>query len=313
MICVQTPVLPLTAHESFSHVSLPNSPGRGMVLNVQSSLPVRTSNARTSPLVLLCVLTVAPSRNDEPMMTTSLTMAGVACRPISPVSRSIGWPVAEHRALLQIDDAVRAERADRRAVLRVERDQAVAGRDVEDAFVAAAVGPVRDAAARQLPRRDAGALSLAQAVRPDQLAGLAVERDDRAPRAAGGVEHAVDRERRAFELVLGTRAEAVGLEAPRHFELAEVGGVDLIERRVLGAADVGGVVRPVAAGRDGWREAGACCAMIPAATAVSPSVTTITARFTFPSGGCSLAGIMYRMAVSVTLGYAFALTRAAEG
>src|SRR3954470_8263779 len=72
VICVHTPVLPLTAHESFSHVSLPNSPGRGIVLNVHSSFPVRASNARTSPLVLLCVLTVAPSRNDEPTMIVSL-------------------------------------------------------------------------------------------------------------------------------------------------------------------------------------------------------------------------------------------------
>ena len=29
--------------------------------------------------------------------------------------------------------------------------------------------------------------------------------------------------RRAFQLVLGARAEVVGLEAPRHFELVEVG------------------------------------------------------------------------------------------
>ena len=63
-----------------------------MVLNVQSSLPVRTSNARTRPFVLLWVLTVAPSRIDDPMITTSLTTAGVECSPISPVSRSIGWP-----------------------------------------------------------------------------------------------------------------------------------------------------------------------------------------------------------------------------
>jgi len=84
-------VLPFTDHESFSHVSLPNSPGRGMVLNVHSSLPVRASKARTTPLVLLWVLTVAPSLNDEPTMIVSLTIAGVEWMPISPVSRSIGW------------------------------------------------------------------------------------------------------------------------------------------------------------------------------------------------------------------------------
>ena len=60
-----------------------------MVLKRQSCLPVRTSKARTTPLVLLCVETVMPSRNDEPMITTSPTMAGVEWMPISPVSRSI--------------------------------------------------------------------------------------------------------------------------------------------------------------------------------------------------------------------------------
>ena len=76
-----------------------------------------------------------------------------------------------------------------------------------------------DAATRQLARRDRGAVAFAVAVRPDQLAGSAVERDDRSARAAGRVEHAFDRQRRAFELELGARAEVVGLEPPRDLEL----------------------------------------------------------------------------------------------
>src|SRR5207237_9704575 len=95
-------------------------------------------------------------------------------------------------------------------------------------------------------RRHRVALAFAQAVRPDYLAGLAVEGDHRAARAAGGVEDAFDRQRRPFELELGTRSEIVGLEPPRDLELIEVAGVDLIERRVAGAVDVGRVVRPVA-------------------------------------------------------------------
>src|SRR5205823_6320750 len=77
VICDQTPVLPLIAHDSFSHVSLPNSPGRGIVLNVQSVFPVRTSYARTRPLVLLCVFTVSPSRKEDPTITTSFATVGV--------------------------------------------------------------------------------------------------------------------------------------------------------------------------------------------------------------------------------------------
>ena len=55
MIWFQTPTLPLVAHEPFSHVSLPNSPGAGIVLNRHTSFPVRTLKARTRPLVLLWV------------------------------------------------------------------------------------------------------------------------------------------------------------------------------------------------------------------------------------------------------------------
>jgi hypothetical protein len=45
-------------------------------------------------------------------------------------------------------------------------------------------------------------------------------------------------------------AETVGLETPRDLQLVEVGGVDLIERRVAGECQVGAVARPFAvAGR----------------------------------------------------------------
>jgi hypothetical protein len=81
---------------------------------------------------------------------------------------------------------------------------------------------------------------------PDQLAGAAVERDHRAARAGGGVEHAADGERRPFQLELRARAEIIGLEAPRDLELVEVRRVDLIERRVFRAVYIRRVVRPVA-------------------------------------------------------------------
>ena len=52
----------------------------------------------------------------------------------------------EHPCLL-IDDAGFAEASDHRAGLRVQLDEAIAGRHVDDAVVASAVGPERDAAA----------------------------------------------------------------------------------------------------------------------------------------------------------------------
>ena len=159
--------------------------------------------------------------------------------------------VALHDADLQIHDAVLAEGRDHRAGLGVERDQPVAGGDVEHAVVAAAVGPVGDAAPGQLPGRVGAALALRIAVHPQQLTRARVERHHRAARAAGRVEHAANHQRRAFELELGARAQAVGLEPPRDFELVEVVGVDLIEGRVLRAAEIGGVVRPLAVLRRG--------------------------------------------------------------
>src|SRR3989442_15560757 len=44
------PVLPVYVFELFCQLSAPNSPGRGIVWNVQTFLPVRTSKAMMSPL-----------------------------------------------------------------------------------------------------------------------------------------------------------------------------------------------------------------------------------------------------------------------
>jgi hypothetical protein len=90
-------------------VSLPNSPGRGIVLNVHNSLPLRTSNARTMPLVLLCVSTVAPSRNDEPTIATSLTIAGRRVQSDLAVFEIDLIAAAFHGADFQIDHAVGAK------------------------------------------------------------------------------------------------------------------------------------------------------------------------------------------------------------
>ena len=87
--------------ESFSQVSTPNSPGRGTVLKLHRRRPVRTSNACTSPLVLLCVFGAGASAKVPPTMTTSRATVGVACSPISPVTRSIDRPSAMIAAALR--------------------------------------------------------------------------------------------------------------------------------------------------------------------------------------------------------------------
>ena len=77
---------------------------------------------------------------------------------------------------LQIDDAVLAEARHGIAGLRVQRDETVARRHVEDPLVFLSVAPVREAAARQLPRRRRTARAFVLAVHPQQLAGRGVER-----------------------------------------------------------------------------------------------------------------------------------------
>src|SRR5436189_198694 len=63
--------------------------------------------------------------------------------------------------------------------------------------------------------------------------GALLQIDDAAARAGGRVDDSVDFERRAFELELRTRTEAVGLEAPRDFERVEIRRVDLRKPRVV--------------------------------------------------------------------------------
>src|SRR5947209_2671955 len=86
VICVQTPVLPVYSQDPFSQVSLPNSPGKGMVLKRQICLPVLASNARTRPFALVLKRYPRPSAIEDPTITTSLTTVGVECRPIPPPS-----------------------------------------------------------------------------------------------------------------------------------------------------------------------------------------------------------------------------------
>ena len=150
-------------------------------------------------------------------------------------------------ALLQVDHAAGAEARRPAAGAGVQRDQAVAGGDVEDHPVAAVV-PVRQAAPREPPRRPRAPLALVEPVRPQQLAGGRVEGGGGAARAGGRVEHAVDHERGRLEDVLRARAEVLGAEPPRRFQGAEVAGVDLVQGGVAGVAEVSPVGRPLAAG-----------------------------------------------------------------
>ena len=139
---------------------------------------------------------------------------------------------------------LRPNDCNRNAGLGVERNQMIAGRDRQDALVAFAVGPVRDAAARSLARRHFAALAFVHSPHPQLFARLRIDGDDRAAHPRLRVHHAVHHQRRHLHVVVGTRAEVVGLEPPGDAQVLGVVFVDLIERRVLRAARLAGVRAP---------------------------------------------------------------------
>ncbi len=145
---------------------------------------------------------------------------------------------------LQIDRTVLAEARDRHAGLRVQRDQAIAHRRIENPLFAS-VGPIRHATARPLARRPYGALAFVLAVRPELLARRGVDGHDRATAAGGCIEDAFHHQRRRFETTFRSRPEVIGPERPGRFERAEICGGDLIERTVLRVREISAVTRPL--------------------------------------------------------------------
>src|SRR6266850_5152447 len=129
---------------------------------------------------------------------------------------------AFHYANLQVNNSILAERVDHGARPGIERNQSITGGDVQHTLVTSSVGPVRHATSRELPRGVRGSLAFAEAVRPDQLTGFPIERNNRSPRAAGGVQDTLDHERRSLQFVFGKRTQVVGLEAPGHLKLVKV-------------------------------------------------------------------------------------------
>ena len=165
---------------------------------------------------------------------------------------------------LQIDDAVVAETSRRAPGLRVERDQAIAGSDVEDSRLVA-VGPVGEAASGQPPRRGVAARAFVLAVHPQHLAGGGVERHDRAPRARGG-EYSTPPTISGVDWKLNSGRGPSGsvLKRQATSSLLKFAGGDLVERGIARAGEIAAVSAPLAplcAGLPG--RASRCDATIP--------------------------------------------------
>ena len=97
------------------------------------------------------------------------------------------------------------------------------------------------------PAVEAGGVRLA--VGPQRLAGGRIDRHHVAALAGDGIEHAVDVDRGRAGYPECARAVVVAAPDPRHLEVFEVVGRDLIESRVAGVPGVAADVAPVA----GWR------------------------------------------------------------
>ena len=151
--------------------------------------------------------------------------------------------------LVEVDDAFLAERGDRQSRSCIQRNEAVAPGDVNDALIIPPVGPVRHAPAGGGANRPPGAaFALVVAVHPQRLAGGAIDGDDVAVPTSGGVQHAANHQRRRLVVEIQPRSEIVRPPPPGDLEFPDVVSVDLIERRVLGAGQVSAVVAPLACG-----------------------------------------------------------------
>ena len=132
---------------------------------------------------------------------------------------------------LQIDDTRLAERCERLPILRIQRDQPIAGRHMRMQLLAA-IGPIRQAASRQPARSIVAAFAFIFRMHPLDFAGDCVERHHIAARPDDGIDHALGHQRRRFQVVLRPRSEVRSAETPGHLQRVEIRGVDLVQRRI---------------------------------------------------------------------------------
>ena len=153
--------------------------------------------------------------------------------------------------IVEIDNAFQPESRIGQPGLRIERDQIVAGGDVDDAPLGA-VGPVRHTAV-VLTWRGLSSSALVVAPHPARLARLGIDRDHVALGSRRDVQHAIDHQRRGLVVGLRTRPGVLRRPAPRDREVLDGVLVDLVEGRVSRAAGIAVVEPPLAVDRPGLR------------------------------------------------------------
>ena len=166
-------------------------------------------------------------------------------QPRLPVLHQIGQHVDDAAGREAGHRHLRAPVLEVLARLGVDRVQEERRRGVEDHLAPADLGE-GDALAVVVAHPAFPPRRVRLAVGPDRLAGAGVDRRHRAPLPGHGVEQAVDVERRGAEQRIRRRAEVVAAPGPGHFQRREVGGGDLVERRVARLPGVAADVVPLA-------------------------------------------------------------------
>src|SRR6185295_9170487 len=153
----------------------------------------------------------------------------------------------------EINDAVAAEGGDWTTGFRIELNELVAERDVDEPIVTAAVGPVRQtASARATIRRSTAARSFVLVKRPERLAGGGIGCDDVPRRSGGEVQDAANHQRRHLPVIVGPRPEVFRLPARDQLEIPDVSAVDLTEWRVVRGRRVAAPIPPFTVLRGVW-------------------------------------------------------------
>ena len=166
-------------------------------------------------------------------------------RPGCPVLHEIGKHV-DHAAPREAGHRhARAPVLEVLARLGVERVQEERGRRVVDDASSVHLRvrdplPVVVAHAALVPRR------VGLAVGPQRLSRCRVDGRDGAPLARHGEEDSIHVDRRRAEDVVDPGPEVVAAPDPRHLELLEIGGVDLVERQVPRVRGITADVAPLA-------------------------------------------------------------------